>query len=149
MTEPPAGTPWWAWLLGLLIIVGVPALVTWLTQRPMRHTLRQVAADTAATKDQTVNAHSEAEFPNLRDEITEMRTTITASLASLREDVGGLHSESRDLRNDVLGIRTDARRDRRKLSEQEKALDDHLADVPRIIDDLLNRHVGDCPLRTP
>lgn len=144
----PDGSPWWLYL----VQIGGWLLVTlgsvWLMQRPLRRTLAGVATDAAATREQAENEHADAEFPNLRDEITEIRVTLTKSVGEIRDDIGGLHSETRDLRKDVTGIRTDARRDRRKLAEQEQALDDHLTDVPRIIDELLDRHVGDCPLRS-
>lgn len=116
-----------------------------------RDKLHETRLGVDRTLDQVANTHD----TNLRDdldgkfsELGDRLAIVADALGAMREDVGGLHSETRDLRRDVLGIRTDARRDRRKLAEQEKKLDEHLSDVPRIIDELLDRHVGDCPLRT-
>ncbi len=161
MPAAPDGIPWLAWavVVVLLAVVGsAPATIAALIARRdtktelarAHQTLNEVAADAKVSRRQTENEHVGAEFPILRDELTAVRTgldSLTATTEGIRDDLGGLHSETRDLRKDVSGIRTDARRDRRKLAEQEQALDDHLADVPRIIADVLREHVAECPVR--
>lgn len=143
MTPPPANTPWWAWLLGLAIVFAVPATMTYLAQKRTRRDLSEI-------KDQVKNTHE----TNLREDLdlkfAELGTAlggVKSDLASVRDDIGGLHSETRDLRKDVTGIRTDAREDRRKQRDTEQSLDDHLKDVPRLLDEVLAKHVADCPLR--
>lgn len=106
------------WLIvGLAPILSAIA-VAWI-QRPMRRQIRQVADDAAASRRQTENEHADAEYPNLRDEITAIRSAQDR----LSENVGGLHSEVRDARRqigqvqlDVEGIRTDVRRERRRTT---------------------------------
>ena len=141
-TMPP-DTPWWAWLAAVLGVAVISASSTWLVNRPTAATLKKVAKDTAATAEQTVNQHSGAEYPNLRDELTAVRGeigSIRTTMESVRSDIGGLHSETRDLRKDVTGIRTDARQDRRNLAE-------HLADVPRVVEEAMANHATACPAR--
>jgi methyl-accepting chemotaxis protein len=158
LPTPPAETSAWIWLLAVVgppTITGIVAiLVALITRRDTKaalaktdKTLTRVAEDAAASRSQTENEHLDAEFPNLREELTAFRTDTSAALASIREDVGGMHSEVRDVRKDLTGIRTDARRDRRKLSEQEQALDEHIADVTRIVEETKRSHVAECPLR--
>lgn len=160
MPTPPADTTAWIWLLAIVgppTITGVVAVVVALITRrdtkaelaKTHKTLDGIAEDAAASRSQTENEHLDAEFPNLREELTAFRTDTTAALASIREDVGGMHSEVRDVRKDLTGIRTDARRDRRKLSAQEQALDDHLAEIPDILERAFAEHAGDCPARRP
>lgn len=134
MTPPPDGTPWWAWLLGLLVAVALPAIAVALIQQGKR---------VSAIKEQVQNTHE----TNLRDDVDALSKLVRDGLQAVRDDVGGLHSETRDLRKDVTGIRDDARHDRRELSRQRQALDQHLADVPKIIDDAFAGHIGDCPIR--
>lgn len=143
MPDMPPDTPWWAWLVAVLGVAAISALSTWLVNRPTRDTLKQVARDAAASAEQTVNQHQDAEYPNLREELTAVRTSIEG----VRDDIGGLHSETRDLRADVTGIRTDARRDRRQLAAQTKALDDHIADMDRLVREAEAQHILGCPAR--
>lgn len=142
MPTAPEGTPWWAWLIAIALMVGVPAVVTWLTQRRTR-------ADVTAIKEQVANTHT----TNLREDLDQLSTALTegltklgadhlAAVESIREDIGGLHSETRDLRRDVAGIRTDARQDRRAVA----ALREEQAEV---IKRAVEQHVSDCPLRNP
>lgn len=168
MLTPPDGVPWLAWAVVVIVLAAIgslPATITALVTRRdtkaelsrSHETLRQVAEDAAASRSQTENEHVDAEYPNLRDELTAVRnglsevraglTDLVTTSERIRDDLGGLHSETRDLRKDVTGIRTDARRDRRKLADQEQALDNHLADVPRIVEEAFAKHAADCPAR--
>lgn len=161
MPTPPDGIPWLAWVMVVIILAligSTPATITALiTRRDTKAELADVKTHQAATKDiadrtleQVQNTHPQ----NLRDDLDEKFASIETKVDSLagdvagvRDDLGGLHSETRDLRKDVTGIRTDARRDRRKLADQEQALDEHLADVPRILDEAFAKHAADCPAR--
>jgi chromosome segregation ATPase len=149
------------WLLAIIAtpLLGAAAsiVVALITRRDTKADIAEVKTHQAATKDiadrtleQVQNTHPQ----NLRDDLDEKFASIEAKVDSLagdvagvRDDLGGMHSETRDLRKDVTGIRTDARRDRRKLADQEQALDEHLADVPRILDEAFAKHAADCPAR--
>jgi len=107
----PAGMPAWEWLLGLVIIGGVTLVVTWLQTRPMRKSVRQVAADARETRDQTANTHDK----NLRDDLDEKDEGVHAALANVieelretRRDIGGIRSELRGVQDDVREVRKTA-----------------------------------------
>lgn len=136
MPEAPAGTPWWAWLIAIVVAVGVPALITWLTQKGTR-------ADLTEIRTQVANTHT----TNLREDLDRLSLAVTegleklgtehqAAVESLRQDIGGLHSETRDLRKDIAGIRADARQDRRAIT----ALRDEQAEM---LSRAINQHIAD------
>jgi len=166
VTSPPDGTPWWAWALTVLVLAVVPTAMTWLMQRGTRRQVTATQAQVAQTnasvgviREQVQNTHT----TNLRDELDGLVTQfgrvesaisdLTDGQAAMRDDIGGVHSEIRDVRRDVVGIRTDARRDRRALADQRTALDEHLAEVPGLVEQAVTRaetaHIVACPLRTP
>lgn len=93
--------PWWLNLIYLLAWVLVTSGATlggvWIVNRPLRRKLD-------AVDNQTANAHADAEYPNLREEITAMRTSQDAKLTELKKaqeetarDIGGLRAETRHL----------------------------------------------------
>ena len=105
----------WGWNLFIIIVIlGIlPLITSWMANRNTKHKLATIASDLSANKLQLENEHTDSDFPNLREEITSIRTSI-----------GGMHSEVRDLRLDVTGIRTDARRDRRDLHELQRTTEE-------------------------
>jgi chromosome segregation ATPase len=153
--------PWWAnVLLVLVVLAAVPAATTWLTNRPTRRTLHQVAADAKEARDQVANTHD----TNMRDDLdgvgvglAEIRHAVgrlADAQQAVREDIGGLHSEVRDQRLDIAGIRTDARRDRRALAAVRTDLasavterDQAIAQLREQMPGLIASHVTACPLR--
>ncbi len=127
MTPAPAGTPWWAWVLVVLVTAASTAITTWLTGRRTR-------SDVAVIKDQVANTHES----NLRvdiDGLGEKVDRLTTGLAQVRDDVGGVHSEIRDARNDIEGVRTDARRDRRRLWRIERTVTTALDRAQAVVDE--------------
>lgn len=132
-------SPWWAWPLSL----AAWAVLTWLLNRRTRK-------DVGEIKEQVQNTHS----TNLRDDVDALAALVREGLQGVRDglkdvrdDVGGLHSETRDLRQDVAGIRSDGRHDRRELKAQREAFEEHLADVPKVIAEAVEKHVAACPVR--
>lgn len=154
MPPIPDGIPWVVWLvaaiatpaLGTVASIAVALITRRDTKRELgdqRAELATIREHTSRSLDQLENTHT----TNLRNDLDKLTGIVTDGMAAIRTDVGGLHSETRDLRNDVAGIRADGRHDRRKLAEQEKALDVHLSEVPALVEQVLASHVGDCPLR--
>lgn len=153
--------PWWANTLLLLAVALIPVYIARRGAKRTQKTLDKVAANVATTAEQTANSHADAQYPNLRDELTAVRVLAEATQRTVgllaeaqqavREDVGGLHSEVRDARRDIAGVRTDARRDRRALDVQRQALEDHIADVPNVVTDAVRKaeadHIAACPAR--
>lgn len=161
MPTAPDGVSWIVWLIAIIAtpLLGATAsiIVALITRRDTKAELadaKTAMVETKAGVDETLEQVRNTHTSNLREDLDEKfeavgvrLDNVVSSIADVRTDVGGLHSETRDLRKDVTGIRDDARRDRRKLSAQEQALDDHLADVPRILDEAFAKHVSDCPVR--
>ncbi len=91
-----------------------------------------------AVQEQTVNEHADAEYPNLRDELS----ATLAEVRGLRQDVGGLHTETRGLRADVSEIRREASEDRRDLTILRREREEATAELRlTITDDTLPRAV--------
>lgn len=150
--EMPAGTPWWGYLIAIVILTAVPGVVSivvsLISRRDTKRELQVTRDEVAIVRDgqnealaQLKNTHK----TNLREDIDDLVAIVRDGQAAIRDDIGGLHSETRDLRQDVEGIRTDARRDRRRLTAQEKALDEHLAEVPQLIEQAIAKHVWPPP----
>lgn len=109
MPATPAETPWLAWLAVAALMVVVPAISAWLTQRPLR---RQVGA----IHDNTVNTHSTI----LRDDLDAMATSLgelRGELGTTRTEIRGLHRDVRSLRGDVTELREADRGVREQLAE--------------------------------
>ncbi len=154
MPPTPEGVSWVVWLVAIIAtpLLGAAAsiAVALITRRDTKRELGDQRAELVEIKqhasrslDQLENTHT----TNLRDDLDKLTEILRDGMAAIRTDVGGLHSETRDLRQDVAGIRADGRHDRRKLAQQEKALDDHLSEVPQLVEQVLASHIGDCPLR--
>ena len=112
----PDAPMWWNLVL-LAAFVVVVVITTWATNRKTRAKLHEMGNDIAASRQQVENEHADGDFPNLRDEITEIRKLMTSGFEDNRTAVGGIRSEVRDLRKDVTGLRDDARQDRRELAK--------------------------------
>lgn len=80
-----------------------------------RAKLRQIASDARAAADQTTNSHEEAEYPNLREELTATRSLV----AEVRQDIGGLRAEIRQLHTDQSDDRKALREHLQQHSRQE------------------------------
>ena len=152
MPNPPAATSELTWLVAVVIAqiatAAVSIAVALITRRDTKADLARTQTSVDKTLDQVQNTHTQ----NLREDLDEKFATVgsrldtvTEHVAGLRDDVGGLHSETRDLRKDVSGIRTDARRSRRELDDQRSVLNDLPVTIERAIAD----HVAACPVRNP
>lgn len=82
MTPPPEGTPWWAWLLAVALVVGIPAVtgltVAWV-QRPVRRALaeQKETLSRAATVSETIRHQVENDHTrNLRDDVDLLTTAV-------------------------------------------------------------------------
>lgn len=126
MTPPPAGTPWWAWALVAIVPAIASALASWAASRRTRQ-------DVAVIRHQVTNTHES----NFRDDVDELATKVdrlSEGLAAVRSDVGGVHSEVRDARLDIEGVRTDARRERRRLNALTRTVHVALERAQTVID---------------
>ncbi len=121
--------PWWVWplqILAWIAAIGVLTVVTWLMQRPIKRELRDTKAAAEATKSQTVNSHEGAEYPNLREELTAMRTSQDKTLSQIRSELGG--------------IREDAARDRQ--ANHETLMQAMTQQVPALISAAIAEHAS-------
>lgn len=173
MPVPSETAPWWAWLTWLGAIAIVPLItgavsitVTLISRRDTKAELAATNAHVAEAKqatDLTLGEVKNTHTTNLREDLDEkfaalgdrLSQVITAQ-GGLRDDLGGVHSEVRDVRSqqddmrgDILGIRSDGRKDRRRIAAQERQLSRHVEELPETIQQALTDHVSDCPARKP
>lgn len=153
---PPAGTPWWAWLIAVVVAALIAAIASVAASHVASRGTRQ---DVAAIKHQVQNSHTS----NLRVDLDGLRTRMdqthalaadaaegakTAAQAAARTDryVADVAKSVRSLEHSL-----DRRDERigREIEEVRKDLDQHLEDIPRLTADAVRGHVHDCPLRTP
>ena len=139
-----------AWLLVNLLPVIVGAIVTItvtvVSRRDTKAQLEKAQESVDQTLEQVRNTHTQNLREDLDEKFRDMGSridTVTEHVTALRDDVGGLHSETRDLRKDVTGIRTDARRSRRDIAAQQEAIDS----LPSTIEKVIHEHTSDCPAR--
>lgn len=141
MTPPPEGTPWWAWLIGVVIAIGLPALTAvMIAQR------REVTE----IREQVKNTHD----TNLRTDLDETRSTAVTASAQATLAAESAHRTERHVEDLVRSIRAlEHSMDRRhKITDEAIAevrvdLDEHLDEVPGIIEAAFVHHANDCPLR--
>lgn len=133
---PPEGTPWWAWLTYGVLVLGLPSILVALIQQ--RHRVEEI-------KEQVKNTHTS----NLREDVdvAKQQATLAAESSHRTERL------AEDLIRSIRAIEHSMdRRDRLQTAANEevrKDLDDHLSEVPRILEDAFARHSSDCPLRNP
>ena len=143
MPNPPASTSELTWLVAVVIAqiatAAVSIAVALITRRDTKADLARTQTSVDKTLDQVQNTHTQ----NLREDLDEKFAAVGDRLTALRDDVGGLHSETRDLRKDVTGIRTDARRARRDIATQQEVIDE----LPATIEKAIGEHVAACPAR--
>lgn len=118
------------WLITSILTGGATAIGIVLAQRrrlaAITSNTAAAAVASAAAAEQTVNGHADAEFPNLREELTAIRSSVAgtgrdvarmrdevrANAAESRRDIGGMRAEIRGLHDDVRQIRAEAASDR-------------------------------------
>ncbi|MFD6093642.1 hypothetical protein ACFWGN_16110 [Oerskovia sp. NPDC060338] len=99
--------------------------------------LDRIGRDAREAREQTANEHADAEYPNLRDELTAMRGDLSAGLDRLEAgqkrhdgEIGGIRHTQRQ-QTDALA-RLDERMEGRDAEQRRehavlaKRLDDHL-----------------------
>ena len=137
MTPPPAGTPWWAWLVGLALVVVVPAVITALVQRPVRRTLAEQTSTIEVVRENVQNSHPmgmrddlDAQFAEVLDAVSEVRS----SQRRHDSEISGIRADGRQARSDLshLGTQLDSQASEARLQHLAlaKRLDDHLAASP-------------------
>lgn len=133
MTEPVT--------LQIITTVGL-VVVAWLGNRK----LNRIDGNAREAREQTANEHADAEFPNMRDEITALHTDVRG----LRNDVLALHDEDASLDDTMSrqGIRTQRAIDR-AMADSDQQIDRLREEIPVMISRQIIKHVADCPLRTP
>ena len=134
MTPPPEGTPWWAWLIGVCVAVGVPAIITLLA---VQH--RKVGA----IKEQVQNSHTS----NLREDMDETRRIATDAATDAKLAAESSHRTERLVEDLVKSMRamehSADRRDAiatRALTGVRDDLDAHLTEVPAIVERVFAEH---------
>lgn len=112
----PEEAPWW----GTLLIVTVLS-VAWVVHS------RRAGRQISEIREQTVNNHQNAPFPNLRDQmdaqdrrLEDMHSTIEA----VRDHVIAGRTDDQSLRADVSDLRRD-------ITATNRRLDDHISDCRR------------------
>ena len=141
MTEPV--------VLQAITTLGV-VVVAWLGNRK----LNGIRDDSAVARAQTENDHANADYPNLRDELTATRGLIHG----LGRQLGGLEQWVKDLASGSERIDDTITRKAlvaaRELAASVEERDERIKevlrkDVPEIVARQIDRHVADCPLRNP
>ncbi|MBZ2197284.1 hypothetical protein [Occultella gossypii] len=72
--------------------------------------LNRIGKDARTSATQTENEHSDGDYPNLRDELTSVRTSVEKAvheIGGVRSEVGDLRGEVGDLRGELRGVRKD------------------------------------------
>ena len=142
------GLPPWADSLLILTVIASP-IIMWLLNRSTSRSLTAVKGQVAAVEEQTVNNHADADYPNLRDELTAMRLTAEAT----SEAVGRLTDTVAATQRDIGGMREEQRAERRERRDVSTRLDDHLREAPNLIATAIalaeGEHIAACPLRNP
>lgn len=133
--------------------------------------LGRIGRDTAVTREQAENEHADAEYPNLRDELTATREVADravvaseAATAEARAAKGATHGLTRQVHrlatwledlttgtestDEALArIRAGAAKAlARSIEERDEKLDDLRNEIPGIIRTELAQHVANCPL---
>lgn len=138
MTPPPDGTPWWGWLIAVVLVALVSALSAYFVNRGTKR-------DVASIKDQVQNTHT----TNLRVDVDEVKAQATLAAESA-------HRTERFVADLAESIRaTEHSADRRykltneAIQEIQTDLQTHLDAVPQIVETAFAQHAADCPARTP
>lgn len=140
MTQPPEGTPWWAWVIAVALVVGIPALsgvVVAIVQRPVKRDAREAkeqatAAATSSAHAATSSAHAATELtPNhgssAKDDIGLIGSALEAVQITLEQVQAGVEGVGKD----IGGIRSELRTERTERLDVARRLDDHIRTSPR------------------
>lgn len=116
--------------------------------------LGRIETNSQVTRAQTENDHGDADYPNLRDELTATRGLIHGlgrQLGGLEQWVKDLATGSERIDNTITRKALAAARDLAvSVEERDQRIAELLRkDIPEIVARQINRHVTDCPLRNP
>lgn len=155
--------PWWAnAVVVLVVLAGVPTFATWLTGRGTRRKVAATQAGVTQVLDQVKNTHTE----NLRVDLDAAKAQAADAAASSRLAMEAAHRTERYVSDLAESIRAaEQSQDRRHtqnvaalgevrgdVADVSKRLDEHLAEVPALVEEAVTRaeaaHIAACPLRT-
>lgn len=141
MTEPI--------VLQVITTLGV-VVVAWLGNRK----LNGIRDDSAVARAQTENDHANADYPNLRDELTATRGLIHGlgrQLGGLEQWVKDLATGSERIDDTITRKALQATRDlAASVEDRDERIKELLRkDVPEIVARQIQKHIADCPLRNP
>ena len=139
MTPPPEGTPWWAWLIGVVLFALIGVIGLLITNH---RNLRDV-------KHEVKNSHAS----NLREDMDETRRIATDAAVDAKLGAESSHRTERLVADLILSIRAmEHSADRRDLIATKALtgvrddLDAHLSEVPAIVERAFAEH---CPKPPP
>lgn len=130
------GHPLMDFLIDAVVLLSVTGTSLWgFWKTILEPRLAQIAQDSAATKEQTVNKHQNATHPNLRDDLDAKHASTESTLASIREQIDHIGSlvgsvitaqerQDKELSriHDTLGA------DREAVRRVETKIDNHIRD---------------------
>ena len=134
----------------IAVITQAAAVVIVLLQQNKK--LNRIGSDAREAREQTANDHANADYPNLRDELTATRGLIHG----LVRQFGGLEQWVRDLASGADRIDDTINRKAliaaRELADFKEEREERLArmlrqEIPEIVRREIAQHVADCPLR--
>lgn len=141
MTPPPEGTPWWVWLLAVLVVTAITAGSTVLAAR---RAIRPTSADVAAIREQVQNAHT----TNLREDLDTIRTELVEVKALAANAAAGSTSASlaaHRAERFASDLAVSLRSVEHSLDRRDQRLEREITSVR----DDLTRHTATCPPRSP
>ena len=109
--------------------------------------LGSIASDAKVAREQTANEHDDAEYPNMRDELTSTRRAVEELATKLEKvSASGERTEShvRDVDQELKAI---GHQFDRHIRIEERARESMSKEVPVLINAALIEHVAACPLR--
>ena len=127
MTAAPEGTPWWGWLIGIILVVGFPAILMSLAS------IKKVSTE---AREQVTNSHK----TNFRDDhdavkqlvndVKDRTDAILEALARHDSEISGIRKDSLLTRTDIMHLREavdgNAAESRRMHQALSQRLDDHI-----------------------
>lgn len=122
-----------------LIVVAVVQVAGSRRTKQIGASVEEIRADTRVTRKQTENDHTDAEFPNLRDEITAIRRGTVRGLERIERHIKDVDDDQKSTRHSLDRHLDDADR---KLAEINRS-------ILRVSETAERQHVAACPARRP
>ena len=94
----------------------------------LQATAEKAAKDAAVTREHAENSHSDAPYPNLRDNIDANQAESRAAFQALMQASDQLREALAQQAKDIGGIRAELRADREAQRETARALSEHIRD---------------------